>query len=272
MATEIEKAVVLAAGAGRRMRREDTGASLSSEQTYAAATGVKALIPVGRPFLDYLLFHLAESGITRVCLVTGPDHDALQSHCVDLAPRRLAIEFAVQSRPQGTADAVGCAADFVGDDGFLAINSDNLYPIDDLARLRTAGGPATTGFNVETVLPKHRHSMERVAAMAIMSCDQHGYLSRIIEKPPVEAFSSAAGPVYVSMNCWRFSPQIFTACQRITPSSRGEYELPDAVRFSIEQLGEQYRLIPSSEEVLDLSDRGDIEPVAERLRGVEVRL
>jgi glucose-1-phosphate thymidylyltransferase len=55
-------------------------------------------------------------------------------------------------------------------------------------------------------------------------------------------------------------------------SSRGEYELPDAVMLSITQFGEQYRVIRCVEPVLDLSSRRDVESVASRLRGVEVQL
>ena len=49
------KAVVLARGLGTRMRREDGRAALNPRQEEVAATGVKALIPLERPFLDYVL-------------------------------------------------------------------------------------------------------------------------------------------------------------------------------------------------------------------------
>ena len=51
----IRKAVILARGLGTRMRKADTGAALDSAQQAAADSGLKAMIPVGRPFLDYVL-------------------------------------------------------------------------------------------------------------------------------------------------------------------------------------------------------------------------
>ena len=63
------RAVILARGLGTRMRRSDAEADLSDDQAAVAATGVKALIPIGRPFLDYVLSALADAGIVSVCLV-----------------------------------------------------------------------------------------------------------------------------------------------------------------------------------------------------------
>ncbi len=48
----VSKAVVLARGLGTQMRREDAGAALDDAQAAVAARGVKAMIPIGRPFLD----------------------------------------------------------------------------------------------------------------------------------------------------------------------------------------------------------------------------
>src|SRR3972149_3491131 len=74
------KAVILARGLGTRMRRADDGVLLANPQAAAAETGVKALIPMRRPFLDYVLSALADAECGRVCLVVGPEHDALREY------------------------------------------------------------------------------------------------------------------------------------------------------------------------------------------------
>ena len=74
------------------------------------------------------------------------------------------------------------------------------------------------------------------------------------------------------MNCWRFGPEIFTACQSIDKSPRGEYEIPDAVMYSIRELGARYQVVPSDQPVLDMSTRADIASVSSRLEGTEVDL
>jgi len=65
---------------------------------------------------------------------------------------------------------------------------------------------------------------------------------------------------------------IFEACRAIDKSPRNEYELPDAVVYSMEQLGQRYKVLVSDEPVLDLSTQADVAAVAERLAEIEVRL
>ena len=74
------RAIVLAGGLGKRMRQRDDEAVLTEEQRRAADTGVKSLLPMGgRPFLDYVLWSLADAGVTEVGLVVAPDHERLRS-------------------------------------------------------------------------------------------------------------------------------------------------------------------------------------------------
>ena len=125
----MDKAVILARGLGTRMRKADDSVGMSADQAAAADTGVKALIPIDRPFLDYVLGALAEAGYQRICLVIGPEHDAIREYYGrTLKCRRLTFDFAVQDQPLGTADAVRAAQNFAAGDDFLVINSDDYYP------------------------------------------------------------------------------------------------------------------------------------------------
>src|SRR5687767_10623200 len=109
------KAVVLARGLGTRMRALDPSASLDAKAAAVADTGLKAMIPVGRPFLDYVLSALADAGFTDVCLVIGSEHSAVREHYeVESKPSRIRLNFAIQERPLGTADAVLAAEQFAG--------------------------------------------------------------------------------------------------------------------------------------------------------------
>ena len=80
----ITKCVILARGLGTRMRRDDGTTTLNAEQSAAAGAGLKAMIPVGRPFLDYLLSALADAGFQHVCLVIGPEHNTVRKHYIEL--------------------------------------------------------------------------------------------------------------------------------------------------------------------------------------------
>ena len=57
----IRSAVIMAGGLGSRMRRRDETATLEASQVAAADAGVKGMIPIKRPFLDYVLSALADA-------------------------------------------------------------------------------------------------------------------------------------------------------------------------------------------------------------------
>ncbi|MGI8499025.1 MAG: sodium:solute symporter family transporter [Gemmatimonadaceae bacterium] len=268
----VTKAVVLARGLGTRMRaRDDT--ALGPAQAGAADIGMKGMIPVGRPFLDYVLSALADAGFTDVCLVIGPEHQAIRDHYQSTArPSRLRVSFAVQPTAIGTADAVLAAEQFVAGESFVVVNSDNYYPSDALAALRGGRQPAVLAFDRAGLMSAGAISADRIATYALLEVAPDGRLQRVLEKPGMENLTRLGPNIPVSMNCWRFTSTIFRACRDVPPSPRGELELPLAVQYAIDVLGVTFDLIPVNASVLDLSRRADIPAVTERLAGVEVRL
>lgn len=267
------------------MRRAEAAVSLTPEQEVVAEQGIKAMVPVGRPFLDYVLSGLADAGIRSVCLVVAPDHGGMRAYYHGPAhPSRLSLDFAVQERPLGTANAVLAAETFAAGESVLVLNSDNLYPSSALARLaslrpraRASGAAASSaaglaGFRTSSLVATGNIPADRIRAFALISVTPDGLLDRIVEKPDnVQMRSFGADPL-VSMNAWLLPPTIYGACRLVSPSPRGELELQDAVRYAIEQLGERFQVVESEEPVLDLSTRADIPAVATALRGAEVRL
>ena len=271
-ARSIAKCVILARGLGTRMRRNDVEASLDAAQSAAADVGLKAMIPVGRPFLDYVLSAVADEGFTQICLVIGPEHHAVQEYySKTVQPQRVAINFADQSEPRGTADAVLAARKFAGTDEFLVINSDNYYPADALDAIQALGQPGTVLFDSLALVRESNIPPARIRAFAHCLIDANGFLADIVERPENGSALDPDAPKLVSMNCWRFGPDIFTACRQVPLSPRGEYELPLAVKLAIQQ-GAKFKAAMCHSGVLDLSRRSDIAAVAERLRNVGVRL
>jgi glucose-1-phosphate thymidylyltransferase len=265
---------LLAAGLGRRMRELEPGGAVSLDrgQTAAADAGLKGLVPVPRPFLDYVLSGLADSGIREVCLVVGPGPNPIRDRYAAMPIRRLAVRFAVQESPRGTADATLAAEDFAAGDDFLLANSDNYYPLVAYRSLRTLSGPGLPVFERHSLVQRGNVPPERIARYATLRIGPDGFLARIDEKPEPEALEGMPGPVLVSMNLWRFSPGIFEACRRVPLSERGERELPQAVQLGIDALGLRFRAVPCEEGVLDLSTRADVASVERALAGIEVRL
>lgn len=268
----MDKAVILARGLGTRMKRDDQGAALNDVERSAAATGVKAMIPIDRPFLDYVLSALADAGYRRVCLVVAPDHEAIRGYYHQAGLTRVTLDFAVQVEPRGTADAVAAAERFAGDDPFLVINSDNYYPIESLRRLREQEGFAAALFERESMLAGGNIAPERVRQFAVARIGPDSRLQRILEKPDAATLAAVPQPHWLSMNCWRFTPAIFEACRKIAPSPRNEFEVTDAVQHVIDVLGLAFHAVTVRAPVLDLTSRQDIATIKPFLSGIEVRL
>ncbi len=271
MRASVGKAVILAAGRGTRMRRPDPAAVLTAEQSAAADRGWKALMPIhGRPFLDYVLSAVADAGISEICIVGAAGDGAVHEIYRRRAFRRVRLTFAVQAEPRGSADALASAEEFASGGDFLALNSDNLYPVSACRALVGLSGPGLPVFERERLLATSNFTRERVDAFAVLDVGPDGYLKGIVEKAP----GAAAGPgrVLLSMNLWRFSRAIFEACRGVPLSARGERELPQAAAWAIANRGERFRAVDCAEGVLDLSTRADVAAVEARLQGVETGL
>lgn len=264
----MRKAVILARGLGRRMRAPASGDQLSASQAAMAEAGLKAMMPFERPFLDYSLSALADTGFEEVCLVIGAEHNAVRVRYTQAAPpQRIRVSLAAQPEPLGTANAVLAAEKFVGNEDFLTINSDNYYPVSALHMLRSLKEPAVALFT-ETSLIAGGIPPQRILKFAICSLTSDGYLAGIIEKPSQTAQTSDIAERLVSVNCWRFPPSIFEACRRTPVSPRGEFELPTAVETAMKDFGVRFRVVVCADPVLDLSSRADVATVAQKLMGV----
>jgi dTDP-glucose pyrophosphorylase len=161
------------------------------------------------------------------------------------------------------------AEGFARDDPFLVLNSDNYYPVEMLQPLVALDGPGLPVFKRSTLITYSNIDAERISAYAVLTIDAHGNLQDIIEKPDPETLATYGEDFPVSMNCWRFGPSIFTACRSISPSPRGEIELPNAVRHAVRVMGERFRAVPVVAAVLDLSRRADIAEVERRLAHID---
>lgn len=258
------KAVIMARGLGSRMRTQAEGVELDAAQQAAADAGVKAMISVGRPFLDHVISALADAGFTDICLVIGPEHQLIRDHYDSVDKQRVTISYAVQEEPLGTANAYLAAADFAGDDRVLLVNSDNYYPADAVAKLAGLETSGLLGFDSAAMVERSNIPADRVTAFALVTADENGHLVSLLEKPSPEQLASAGDDPMVSMNCWLLGPAVLQAARTIPLSARGEYEIVDAVRAAIEA-GETVELVPVKAGVLDMSSRGDIASVVAAL-------
>jgi glucose-1-phosphate thymidylyltransferase len=255
-----EKAVILARGLGTRMRAEIEAAKLNAKQAAIASKGFKTLIPIvgDKSLLDFILESLSSAGIRKICLVVGEEQQAIRDYCKNLD---YDISFAIQEKPIGTANAVASAEEFAGNDSFLVVNSDNLYPVRDLRALRNLGTSGLVAYDKQNLIDRGNITTEKINKFALLDFDENDTLKSIIEKPV-----STREKAFISMNAWCFSSKIFEAAGSIEISIRGEFELADAVNFAIRNLGEKFKAVFSNDGVLDLSSRDDIESVVRMLK------
>ena len=261
------RALILARGLGRRMREAAPGVELEATQTAAADAGLKAMIPFGRPFLDFVLHTLADAGVTEAALVLGPEHEQVREYYRQLHTSRIRVAFVEQAQPLGTADAVLSGREWAGQASFLVLNADNLYPVDVLEMLVSGTAPALPGFERDSLdMP-----LERVGTFALLDRAEDGSLLRIHEKPGTAAVEAAGAAALISMNVWRFDERIFDACRDVPLSSRGERELPQAVGLAVSR-GVRFEVFPVRGIVLDLSKRDDIPSVARALETITISI
>ncbi len=252
------------------MRRADGEARLEPGQQAAADVGLKGMIPIDRPFLDYVLSTLADAGITQVVLVIGPDHTAIRDHYTRIAPPvRVRVRFAVQQEPLGTADAVVAAAEVIGEVPFLVLNADNHYPADAIRALAAHESAGVAAFDRDALLADGAIEPTRIRQFAVLEIAPDGLLRAIVEKPGAALDPASDGARWVSMNLWAITPALVQACRTVPRSVRGEHELPEAVAAVLASGDEPVRALRVSGAVLDLSTRADVPAVAARLRAMQ---
>lgn len=268
----IKAAAILARGLGTRMRREDAAAHLDGAQSSVADSGVKGMIPIRRPFLEYVISALADAGLEDVVLVLGPEHDAVRHHfTTDVVTTRVSVKFALQAQPLGTANAVVAASSAIGSGPFLVLNADNYYPVEAFRALASEESAGTIAFDRDALVRDGHIDAERVRSFAVLEVSEDDMLRGIIEKPDAAFDLSSPAARWVGMNCWAVTPAIVDACARVPKSVRGEYELPEAVGLALRE-GVPVRAVRMAASVLDLSRRSDIAHVVRSLALVEPRL
>ncbi|MDX1998694.1 MAG: NTP transferase domain-containing protein [Thermoanaerobaculia bacterium] len=271
MKKPLTHAVVLAAGRGSRLAEPRPGVTLSPAQEAAAATGLKALMPVPeRPFLDHGLAALEAVGIRRFGIVLGRHHEPLRRHLATLDHDLTLLE---QPAPRGTADALLAAEDFTGDQPFLALNADTYYPPAALSALVSLTGPGLLALDRDQVLASEQSNLTdaKLCRFALVASTPDGGLLELIEKPDAAtwaAWLARPEPVRLSINAFRFAPSIYSFCRRVPPSPRGEFELPAAVALAV-AAGEPFTVAVTGAPVLDLTERSDVAVVSRTLACLE---
>lgn len=275
--------IILAGGASSRMKRSSEVA-VDSALAKEAQNKTKAMIGVGdhaRPFLDYLLYNIQQSGYEYVLIVVGENDSSVREFYDQKENAKqfpsLHISYVNQNvppgrdKPLGTADALLQALHQTPSwDGqrFTVCNSDNLYSPTALRLLLEDSHP-------NAMIDYDRAALQfneaRVAQFSVVVKDEEGFLRDIVEKPSSDEINrakDAKGRIGVSMNIWRFTYEnILPFLEKIPLHPvRKEKELPVAVKMMITRQPRSVFTIPLSEDVVDLTSLDDIPAVKQYIQ------
>src|ERR1700726_4552714 len=227
--TKIDKAVLLAAGRGTRMRE-------------LTADLPKPMIEVrGKPVLQHIIEGLRDAGVRKFLVIVGYRADAVQNFFGDGARYQIDIRYAKQIRQDGTGRVVDLARDFVNDSAFVLAYGDilvapeNYKPVVDLAG------------NVEALISVTRG--EDVSKGGEVFLNERMELVDLREKSKA---GEATSPWY-NAGLYAFRPSIFKFTATLKPSLRDEYELTDAIR-ELAQSGKKVQALELTGEWADVRD------------------
>jgi dTDP-glucose pyrophosphorylase len=206
LSTTIDKAVLLAAGRGTRMR----------ELTSALP---KPMIEVqGKPILQHIIEGLHAAGVRQFLVIVGYRADVVRQFFGDGGRFAASISYATQVEQDGTGKVVELARDFVAQDAFLLHYGDILIDPANYPRLVRLENDAAAIISV-----KRNQDVSHGGAVFV---NERFELIDLREKPrPGEPTS----PWY-NAGIYAFRPSIFDFTARLERSSRGEFELTDAIR------------------------------------------